>query len=99
MATYLILNLVFVAACAIAVLCGGPRHISLRHIGITIGVLCLLTAVFDSLIVANGIVAYDEAKILGLRIGDAPIEDFAYAVIAGLCVPIIFEKLGRTDAE
>jgi hypothetical protein len=35
-------------------------------------------------------VAYDEAKISGIKIGVAPIEDFAYTVVALLVVPTLF---------
>lgn len=53
-------------------------------------VMLLITAIFDNVIIATGIVAYDEAKISGIKIGVAPIEDFAYTVVALLVVPNLF---------
>ena len=52
--------------------------------------MLLITAIFDNVIIATGIVAYDEAKISGIKIGVAPIEDFAYTVVALLVVPTLF---------
>lgn len=40
----------------------------------------LATALFDNLIVASNIVAYDESKLSGIYILQAPIEDFGYAI-------------------
>jgi lycopene cyclase domain-containing protein len=59
-----------------------------------LGVLLVLTAVFDNVIVGTGIVGYDPARILGLRIGVAPIEDFAYPVAAALALPALWTLLG-----
>lgn len=53
----------------------------------------LMTAVFDNLIIGSGIVAYDETKILGLKIFLAPIEDFAYTLAAVLMIPAIWNSL------
>jgi len=50
----------------------------------------LLTASVLAAAIATGIVAYDEAKISGIKIGVAPIEDFAYTVVALLVVPTLF---------
>lgn len=52
-----------------------------------------MTAVFDNLIIGTGIVAYDESKILGLKIFLAPIEDFAYTLAAAILVPSIWNAL------
>jgi lycopene cyclase domain-containing protein len=62
---------------------------------ITVGVLVVATAVFDSVIVGTGIVGYDPARILGMRIGAAPVEDFAYPIVAGLALPALWHLLGR----
>ena len=48
--------------------------------GITLLVTLALTAVFDNVIIGVGLVAYDESLISGVKIGIAPIEDFAYTV-------------------
>ncbi|MDO8106303.1 lycopene cyclase domain-containing protein [Isoptericola sp. b441] len=58
-------------------------------------VLVALTAVFDNVIVAAGIVGYDPARTLGVRLGVAPVEDFAYAVAAALLLPALWRLLDR----
>lgn len=76
-----------------------PRVIS-RPWWIMLVALLLMTAVFDSLIVSSGIVGYNESKILGVYVGAAPIEDFAYALLAAIVVPDIWNMLGgRRDAK
>jgi lycopene cyclase domain-containing protein len=61
---------------------------------VTVVVLVALTAVFDNVIVGTGIVGYDPTRILGLRVGVAPIEDFAYAIAAALALPALWQ-VGR----
>ena len=56
-------------------------------------VLLLLTLIFDNLIIATGIVDYDPEKISGVRLGVAPIEDFAYTLVALVLVPSVFNFL------
>jgi lycopene cyclase domain-containing protein len=67
---------------------------ALAAAGVALAVLLVLTAVFDTVIVGTGIVAYDPARILGLRIGTAPVEDFAYPVAAALALPALWTLLG-----
>lgn len=57
----------------------------------SIAIVLLLTAVFDTLIIAAGIVAYDTTKILEVYIGRAPVEDFAYAIVSVILVVVIWE--------
>lgn len=56
-------------------------------------VMFTLTAIFDNVIIGTGIVAYDEAKISGLKILYAPIEDFAYTAVALVLIPSVFNWL------
>lgn len=56
-------------------------------------VMLFLTLVFDNLIIATGIVDYDPEKISGIRLGVAPIEDFAYTIVALILVPSLFNFL------
>lgn len=93
MATYLILNLVFMAI-VVAILRVRPQRKPSRAVVITLATLLVLTAVFDNMIVGLSIVDYDPAKILGIYLGFAPIEDFMYALLAVLIVPVIWNKLG-----
>ncbi|RYF29253.1 MAG: lycopene cyclase domain-containing protein [Chloroflexi bacterium] len=52
----------------------------------------IMTAVFDSLLIAVGIVGYDLDKILGIYIGKAPIEDFFYAILAAIIIPALWNR-------
>lgn len=93
MATYLILNIIFLIIVGIFWLVMRPK-VSRRRILLTVLILLAFTAVFDSLIVGLGIVDYDFTKTLGIKIGTAPIEDFFYAIMAGALVPIVWAILG-----
>lgn len=61
----------------------------------TIGHLCILTLVFDSLMIRAGLYVYNPAKIVGFYLWGAPVEDFAYAVAAGIAMPVLWTLLGR----
>lgn len=52
--------------------------------------MLLMTLVFDNLIIASGIVDYDFEKTAGIRLFLAPIEDFAYTLVALVLVPGLF---------
>jgi lycopene cyclase domain-containing protein len=60
----------------------------------TLIALLLLTAVFDNFIVGSGVVAYDNTLLTGVFIGFAPIEDFAYTLVAALLIPLTWWWLG-----
>jgi lycopene cyclase domain-containing protein len=93
--TYALLNAVFLAVVAV-VLVIALRRRSLRApvlLG-TLAVLLLMTAVFDNVMIGVGLlVAYDDDLISGIRIGVAPIEDFAYAIAAALLLPALWTLL------
>jgi lycopene cyclase domain-containing protein len=57
--------------------------------------MLVLTAIFDNLIVAAGIVGYDQSKLFGVNVGVVPIEDFAYTVVAILMVPTIWKAMKK----
>ena len=97
--TYLVLNCVFIIGLALWWLLVRP-NVNWRSILITLAVLFVCTALFDSLIVGLGIVDYDYAKTLGVTIGAAPIEDFFYAILSGLLVPAVWTILqGRHERK
>ena len=92
--TYVLLSLPFVAAAAIVAWSLRPREAGAarrRRIAslVAAAVLVTLTAVFDSVIVATGIVAYDDVHRLGWTIGLAPVEDFLYP-LAGVLLPAVW---------
>lgn len=88
--SYLGLNALFLGAVVVVGL-ALRKQLPWRAIFLSTGVLVIATAVFDNLIVGTGIVAYDESLILGVKIGFAPIEDFAYALAAPLLISIAAE--------
>jgi lycopene cyclase domain-containing protein len=67
-----------------------PRSLVVPIAGLLVG-----TAVFDNLIIWSGLVAYDESRILGIRIGLAPIEDFLYAIAAVMVAASLWRILDR----
>jgi lycopene cyclase domain-containing protein len=94
--TYLLVAggvLVPVAVAALVVLARAGRR-PLATAAAALAVLLVLTAVFDNVIVGTGIVGYDPARILGIRIGVAPLEDFAYPMAAALGLPALWTLLG-----
>ncbi len=97
--TYLLLDLPFLAAVALVALAAvltrrAPRW---RGVGLAAIVLLVLTAVFDNVLVASGIVGYDPDRISGVLVGVAPIEDFAYAIAAVVLLPSLWELVGGFD--
>lgn len=92
--TYLILNTVFLASVGLVGLLLIKR-LPWKAIGLATLALLAMTAVFDNIIVGTGIVAYDESLITGIKIGFAPIEDFAYALAAPLLLSIAAELTKR----
>lgn len=99
MTTYLLLAVPFLAIAVAALLVarrrtGGPAW---SVVGATAAVLLVMTVVFDNVIVGVGLVAYDDARTLGVRLGAAPVEDLAYAVAAALLLPALWRLLARRD--
>ena len=93
MATYIVLNTVYLVA-VLAILKWRGLLVWNRSVIVTLLILIVCTAVFDSLIIAAGIVDYDTTKILGIYIGTAPIEDFMYALLAAAIVPALWKGFG-----
>ncbi len=72
---------------------GPERRGWLIGVGGALAVMLVLTALFDNLMISAGLVAYDDDLTSGLRLGVAPIEDFAYAVAAAVFVPSVWSLL------
>lgn len=99
--TYLLLNapfLTLVGAVAVAAVLArrAPRW---KAVGLAAILMLTLTAIFDNVIIGTGIVAYDDSLISGVRIGIAPIEDFAYTVAALVLLPSVWELLRRAPTQ
>lgn len=94
--TYTLIIIPFVAVTAIVTLATIRRPRFGQRMGasaIAAGVLVILTAVFDSAMIAAGLIEYPPEHLSGLRIGLAPIEDFSYAICAAFLVPAVFSLL------
>jgi lycopene cyclase domain-containing protein len=95
--TYLVLALGFLAAAVVVAVVArrtAPRPAGCRALALAAGVLLLLTAVFDNVMIASGLFTYSDAHISGLRIGLAPVEDFAYPLAAVILLPALWTMLG-----
>jgi lycopene cyclase domain-containing protein len=92
--TYVALSVAVLAVIA-AVTASTLRRLGGGPLLVTALALIALTAVFDNVIVGLDLVAYDESKILGLRVPTAPIEDFAYTLGAVMLVPALWTWLAR----
>ena len=93
---YLQLSAVFLAVAALAAvaLCVGARRTP--HLGaLTLAALALLvlTAVFDTVMIATGLFHYAPSQLAGVHIGLAPLEDFAYPLAGVLLLPALWTAL------
>lgn len=72
------------------------RVITRKDTWIIMGIMGLLTAVFDQLLTLPGsIVSYNEARISGVRVGFAPIEDFSYTIAVVILIGALLEHHRR----
>lgn len=98
--TYWALNAIFLAVVAAVALAAvlsrrGPRWAS---VGLVLGVVLVMTAVFDNVMIGVGLVGYNESLISGAFIGIAPLEDFAYAIAAVILLPSLWVLFGGRRA-
>lgn len=98
--TYLVLSAGFIAitvvvACVAAKVRGEsiPLGRLPASIAAAAAALVLLTAVFDNIMIAVGLFSYASHVISGLRLGLAPIEDFAYPLAAVILLPSLWVLL------
>ena len=98
MATYIVLNMLFLAS-ALGLLAWRRLLAFSRAVCLTLAVLLVMTIVFDSLLIYFGMFTYPADKILGIRVGLPPIEDLFYTLLAGLVVPAIWKGLDRERKE
>lgn len=90
--TYALLVVPFLIVAAIVTLATltRPRFgARMRACALAAIALVALTAVFDNVMIAADLFTYPEHLISGIRIGLAPIEDFAYPIAAAFLVPAI----------
>jgi len=104
--TYWAINAPFLAVTAAVgilalVLVARRRRAGLRRwaVPVALAVLLAMTAVFDNAMIGVGLVGYDPDRISGVRVGIAPLEDFAYAVAAAVLLPSLWVLLGRRTSR
>ncbi|NEM91868.1 lycopene cyclase domain-containing protein [Galbitalea soli] len=95
--SYWALNAVFLAAVAVVAVVAIARGRAPRWgtVALVAGVVVILTAVFDNVMIGVGLVGYDRALISGVFVGIAPLEDFAYAVAAVVLLPALWSLGAR----
>jgi lycopene cyclase domain-containing protein len=91
--TYLGLAAAFLAATLplllVATLLRRPGRRWWAATGLTALALVVLTAVFDSLMIAADLFRFDESALSGIHVGLAPLEDFAWPLAAVAVVPSV----------
>ena len=94
MTRYLVLNIVVMALlAAIVFVVKLPYKKFFNRRGLIIlGAILLMTAVGDNAILALKLVDYNVGHILGVYLGQAPIEDFSYAIVVAVLVPLLWER-------
>ena len=101
--TYAGLAAIFVAASAVvAVAATVRRGLTARWwltTTVTIAALLVLTVVFDSLMILADLFRFDEESLVGLRLWQAPVEDLAWPLAAGLLLPSLRELLVPATRE
>jgi lycopene cyclase domain-containing protein len=90
--TYWALNAIFLGVVAAVALVAvlSKRAPRWRSLGLVLIVVLVMTAVFDNVMIAVGLVGYDHSKISGAFVGIAPLEDFAYALAAVVLLPCLW---------
>ncbi|MGW8484508.1 lycopene cyclase domain-containing protein [Microbacterium sp. NPDC055903] len=94
--TYTALALVFLGVAtviAVGLAAARRRRPSIPAVLIAAAVLVILTAVFDSIMIGAGFFHYESVHLLGVTIGLAPLEDFAYPLAGALLLPAIWTAM------
>jgi small toxic polypeptide LdrA/B/C/D len=95
MMTYLLLDIIF-----ILIICFVLQVKFQKPSRRTLLILCallFLTLVFDSVLIYFHIIEYALDRISGLRVGLAPIEDYAYPILAVVIIPVLWKRFGKKD--
>ncbi|WKD57965.1 hypothetical protein CAPI_07125 [Corynebacterium capitovis DSM 44611] len=92
--TYLLISIPFLL---FAVVLSLSRRARPNHLAVTVSVtamICVLTVIFDNLMVAAGLVEYHSGNNTGVRIGLIPVEDLFYSVVVSLAVTALWPVKG-----
>lgn len=90
MFTYLVVNCLFILI--ISLILGLQYKKPSKVWWLSLISLLVLTLIFDSLIIASGMVGYDPEKILGIKLILAPVEDFFYPLLAIIVIPFLWKR-------
>ena len=91
MFSYLLLDIGFILIAA-SLCCAQLRSLSAKNLIKTVVVVLTLSLIFDQFIIAYDIVNYHENLLTGLFVGKAPVEDFAYSIVAAILMPALWQK-------
>jgi lycopene cyclase domain-containing protein len=69
------------------------RRPHLGALALTALILFVLTAVFDTIMIATGLFHFSPAHLLGVFLGLAPLEDFGYPLAGVLLLPSLWVAL------
>jgi small toxic polypeptide LdrA/B/C/D len=108
--TYVQLAAIFVGvaivAAALLTVLSRRNRAHFGAIAVTVAALFLLTAIFDTVMIASGLFHYSAGHLLGIHIGLAPLEDFTYPLAGAVLLPTLWSALrarrrvrGAADAE
>ncbi len=99
--TYWALDAIFLAVVAVVAVVAIATRRAPRWLALLLGagILLVVTAVFDNVMIGIGLVGYDRALISGVFIGRAPLEDLAYSVAAAVLLPSLWTLLTRRRAR
>ncbi|MGV1034342.1 MAG: lycopene cyclase domain-containing protein [Microbacteriaceae bacterium] len=106
MSGYLALNLAVIAGTLVLVLLigwwlhrTGRPPLRWSALALTAVALVLITALFDNIMIAVGLFSYAPSALVGLHLGLAPLEDFAYPLVAALLMPTLWQLFDAPRAE
>jgi lycopene cyclase domain-containing protein len=94
--SYLELDLVFLAIAVVvgAVALAARGRSMVREWGLPMVIaavaLIVMTAIFDTVMIAVGLFHNDQQALIGLAIGLAPVEDFAYPIAGAILLPSLW---------
>ncbi len=94
MYSYILMNAVFITFALVVVL--RIKVVLSRRAQLASSILllgCML--IFNTYLTALPIVRYNSERILGLRLGTIPVEDFAYLAVALVLTPSVYTYLKR----
>ena len=100
---YAALALVFLgvaaAVSAVAAVLRRPDRRWWACTGAVAAALLVMTAVFDSLMIAADLFRFNSAELLGVRVLRAPLEDFAWPLASALMLPSLWLLLERPGSR